>query len=203
MIKKNKYLQFLNRDGRNSQGLTLLEILIAVALIVILTAVSIPVIGSAMQNSRVRAAALKIALDLRLARATAVQQNAPFFLAFNAALNNYALTCGSAANACLNGAGAPLGPPWPAPAAMVLTDAPGGVVALGALFPGVTLTVAAGPACVGFSAGQGAMVSCPAFPPVAQSIIALANGAGTTRNVVVAPPTGSTKVCNPCSPPCP
>ncbi len=198
MIKKNKYLQFLGRDSRNSQGLTLIEVITVFAVIAIMATVAVPIISTAAQGARVRGAARKVALDLRFAKASAVQQNVPFFLTFNATTNSYALTCGNAAAVCSG-----VTPPGPKPVPNVLLDSTyvagvPGVVPFGTLFPGVTFSATAGgvavnPACVGFSAGQGAMITCAGGAGV-QTILTITNGTGMTRTVQVNTPTGSTTI---------
>lgn len=61
--------------GRSQQAFTLAELLIVVGLIVLLSAVSFPMLDSTIQGYRVRTAAWQLAGNLRLARAKAVSAN--------------------------------------------------------------------------------------------------------------------------------
>ena len=58
--------------ARSARAFTLVELLFAVGLIVILSAVSLPSLAGTIQGYRVRTAAWQVAGDLRLARAKAV-----------------------------------------------------------------------------------------------------------------------------------
>jgi len=60
---------------RPARGFSIIELMVAVALIGVLTALGLPAIGNWMADTRLRAAAESLANQLRLAQATAVTRN--------------------------------------------------------------------------------------------------------------------------------
>jgi len=60
------------RSWRLSRGLTVMELLIATAILVLLTGISVPFVSSAVEAYRLRGAAWQLAGDLRLARQRAI-----------------------------------------------------------------------------------------------------------------------------------
>jgi general secretion pathway protein H len=68
-----------------SRGLTLLEILIVIALMVILAAFVIPMFGGPVSTSELRSSARQLAAGLRLARSEALSQRRETFLVIDVA----------------------------------------------------------------------------------------------------------------------
>lgn len=64
-------------NARRQSGVTLIEALIVVALIVILLVLALPMVGEWLANGRIRTAAESLLVGLQLARAEAVRRNAP------------------------------------------------------------------------------------------------------------------------------
>lgn len=69
--------------GRSQQAFTLVELLFAVGLIVLLSAVSLPTLAGTIERYRVRTAAWQVAGDIRLARAKAVSTNRKYRVCFS------------------------------------------------------------------------------------------------------------------------
>lgn len=70
------------RSWRLSRGLTVMELLIATAILVLLTGISVPFVSSAVEAYRLRGAAWQLAGDLRLARQRAVSTQQRYRLCF-------------------------------------------------------------------------------------------------------------------------
>ncbi|HTQ01903.1 MAG TPA: GspH/FimT family protein [Casimicrobiaceae bacterium] len=68
----------------NSQGVTLLELLIVLVIIAFVTAISIPIVNG-VSNAEMRSAARQLASGLRLARSEAVSQRRETFLVIDLA----------------------------------------------------------------------------------------------------------------------
>lgn len=71
------------KRGVRGQGLTAMELIIALVIVVILAAVSVPFILGALESYRLRAAAWQVAGDLRLTRQKAVSTLKKHRLSFN------------------------------------------------------------------------------------------------------------------------
>jgi type IV fimbrial biogenesis protein FimT len=65
---------------RRSRGLTLLEMMVALAIVAVLTTLALPSFGSMMSRQRLKAAAEQMAVDLAELRQQAVQRQQPMHL---------------------------------------------------------------------------------------------------------------------------
>jgi general secretion pathway protein H len=68
------------RDVAREQGLTLLELLIVLALMGLMAAITLPMLGSGVSTSELRASARQLAAGLRAARSDALAQRHEAFL---------------------------------------------------------------------------------------------------------------------------
>ncbi|MBI5026403.1 MAG: GspH/FimT family protein [Nitrospirae bacterium] len=72
-----------------SNGITLLELLIVITIIGIITLVSTPLLGQFKSNYSVRSAATDLIQNMRLARAMAIKENREYLIVFDTANNRY------------------------------------------------------------------------------------------------------------------
>jgi len=83
----------LTGEGWGSGGFSLVELIIAIALVAIVTAISLPAFNRYSANADLKTAARAVAADLSSARQTAVTENRDVYrLTFNVAGNTYALS---------------------------------------------------------------------------------------------------------------
>jgi len=81
------------QEGWGSGGFSLVELIIAIALVAIVTAISLPAFNRYSANADLKTAARAVAADLSSARQTAVTENRDVYrLTFNVAGNTYALS---------------------------------------------------------------------------------------------------------------
>ncbi len=82
----------IRRDNRvASSGLTLIEALIIVGLVVILGAIAVPTVQRITANYNLRSAARDLAADFALQKERAVSNSRMYRITFNAAANNYSI----------------------------------------------------------------------------------------------------------------
>jgi prepilin-type N-terminal cleavage/methylation domain-containing protein len=67
---------------KNSSGLTLMELILTMAILLILIAIASPLIAQFSSGYRIRAAARELATDLQFARLLAVKENTNFQVVF-------------------------------------------------------------------------------------------------------------------------
>ncbi len=88
-----------NRDA--SSGLTLIEVLIIVGLIIILGAIALPTIQRFTVNYNLRSAARDVAADFALQKERAISKSRMYRITFNAAANNYSIReCAGSGSDC-------------------------------------------------------------------------------------------------------
>ncbi len=92
----------MNRDNRfRSAGLTLIEVLIVVGLLIILGVIAIPTFQRIYVNYNLRSAARDIAAEFAAHKERAVSENKMYRLTFNAAANTYSVReCTDAGSDC-------------------------------------------------------------------------------------------------------
>ncbi|MBK1723268.1 type IV pilin [Thiocystis violacea] len=73
----------LTRVTSRSRGLTLLELLVAIAVLAVLMSIAVPSMQSMIARNRLKAAAQAIAEDLRWARSESIKQNRPLQLSLD------------------------------------------------------------------------------------------------------------------------
>jgi len=189
MTSKNSFFTSAAEGKRNSCGYSLVQLVIAAAVMVILASVGIPLLGNTIQTMRVSSAARKIATDIRLAQQRAISTGCSTQIFFVAA-NSYQLRSQGAG---CTGAVVPL--------VGVLPDSVNGTVNIGTLYTGVSFAIAANPDDFG---GDNTLQFNSRGGTQAQDrgILTFSNAAtGAVRVVTVLPPTGRVRICNtgPCS----
>jgi prepilin-type N-terminal cleavage/methylation domain-containing protein len=70
---------------RDREGLTLIELLVAFAIIAIIAAIGVPEFGRFASKNRVRKATNDLLQNMRLARTMAIKENIPYLITFNEA----------------------------------------------------------------------------------------------------------------------
>jgi prepilin-type N-terminal cleavage/methylation domain-containing protein len=78
-----------NMRTDDNRGFTLVELLVAFAIVAILLKISVPAISSWVPTLRLGSAARQIAADLQLARMKAISQNSSYTVTFNTAAGTY------------------------------------------------------------------------------------------------------------------
>jgi prepilin-type N-terminal cleavage/methylation domain-containing protein len=73
------------REIRNYLGVTLVELLVAIAIISILAAIGVPEYGRFVAKNRVRSAASDLLQNMRLTRTMAIKENREYLITFNEA----------------------------------------------------------------------------------------------------------------------
>lgn len=76
-------------DHRRAAGLSLLELLITLALMALVVAIAVPMLGSGVSTTQLRAAARELAAGLRLARSEAVAGRADTLLSIDLARRSF------------------------------------------------------------------------------------------------------------------
>ena len=82
-------------DTRKQAGVTLMEMIVAIAVSMIVLAVATPSFLSWMPTIRLTSAARQVASDLQVARMKAISQNTNNTVTFNTTTGTYAFTLGS------------------------------------------------------------------------------------------------------------
>jgi len=77
-LKKEEIEEETEMAGRGSQGLTLVELILCMAVLAVLLAIASPLIGQVTSGYKLRAAARELATDLQFARLLAVKENKDF-----------------------------------------------------------------------------------------------------------------------------
>jgi prepilin-type N-terminal cleavage/methylation domain-containing protein len=75
----------------NENGFSLIELLVAVAVVAILSAIAIPAYNDFVATSRVRDAATELMQEMKLARIMAIRTSTPYVIAFNLGANSYTI----------------------------------------------------------------------------------------------------------------
>ncbi len=84
-----------------ASGLTLIEVLIIVGLVIILGAIALPTVQRISLNYNLRSAARDIAADFALHKERAVSENRMYRITFNVGANNYSIrACASPGSDC-------------------------------------------------------------------------------------------------------
>ena len=84
----------------NTKGLTLVELMIVVSIILIISAIAIPSYISDLPRQRLKGAAINLLTDMRMARARAVASNQNYLVCFDTALPGYTLVLEDASMDC-------------------------------------------------------------------------------------------------------
>ena len=86
---KNHHIRRYSRRSVDHHGFTLVEVLVALAVIGILIRISVPALSSWLPILKLSSAARQVASDLQLARMKAIAQNASYTVTFNVAGGTY------------------------------------------------------------------------------------------------------------------
>ena len=81
-LKKEEIEEETEMAGRGSQGMTLVELILCLAVLAVLLTIASPLIGQVTSGYRLRAAARELATDLQFARLLAVKENNNFQVVF-------------------------------------------------------------------------------------------------------------------------